>query len=93
MSPRRIIDWRIVPGDDDDTYDLLLRGRRKLTNSSQVELQKYLKKHFEHGQTVFEIDKDGRVVDLTKRLTRRLKPTGPIRARTHIPLRMPLVRW
>lgn len=70
MAARRVIDWRIVPGDNDN-YDLYLRNRRVLTDRSMSEINKHLRKHRGSGETVHSVADDGYVTNITRRIDRR----------------------
>lgn len=96
MSPRRVIDWQIKPGDENDTYDLLLRHKTVLTGRSLTDIHKHLRKHRQPNQSIHQVADDGYITDVTTSVDRRQKhrPVRPARPRRgHRPVRMPLLRF
>lgn len=93
MSTRRVVDWRIEPGED-DTHTLYLRNRQVLRDTSRTEIDKHLRKHRQPGQSVHLVAEDGYIADITRQIERRqpVQRTGPARKR-HRPVRMPLMRF
>jgi len=53
MSARRLIDWRIEPGESSDRYILHRRNRPVLQDRGMSEIWKYLREHREKGETIF----------------------------------------
>lgn len=93
MGARRVVDWRITQ-DGDGGYELHLRNRQVLRDTTMTEINKHLRKNRQAGQTVHEVADDGYVTDVTRRVERR-QPTDrrkPV-TRTRKPVRMPLLRW
>lgn len=88
---RRVVDWQIKPGED-DTYDLYLRNRQVLHDTSMTEINKHLRKNRRPDQTVHEIADDGYITDVTRRVQRR-QPVSRRPARRRTSVRMPLLRF
>lgn len=93
MSTRRVVDWRIEPGED-DTETLYLRNRRVLRDASPAEVRKHLRRNRQQGQSVHLVAEDGYITDITRAIERRQpsRRTAPARKR-HRPVRMPLLRF
>lgn len=93
MSTRRVIDWRIQPGDGDH-YTLYFRNKQVMDDQSMVEINKHLRNNRSPGQTVHQVADDGYITDVTRGIdrrqpTRRRSPVGKRRR----PVRMPLIRF
>ena len=84
MSTRRVIDWRIEPGED-DTETLYLRNRPVLRDASPAEVGK-------PGQSVHLVAEDGYVTDVTRTIERR-QPARRQPAKRRPIVRMPLMRF
>lgn len=91
MSTRRVVDWRIEPGED-DTHTLYLRNRPVLRDSSMTEINKHLRKHRQPGQSVHEVADDGYVTDVTRAVERH-QPRRHQPAKRRPIVRMPLMRF
>lgn len=91
MSTRRVIDWRIEPGED-DTETLYLRNRPVLRDASPAEVGKHLRKHRQPGQSVHLVAEDGYVTDVTRTIERR-QPARRQPAKRRPIVRMPLMRF
>lgn len=93
MSTRRVVDWRIEPGEG-DTHTLYLRNRPVLQDASMTQINKHLRKHHRAGETVHDVAEDGYVTDMTRRVERRqpAQRVSPLRRR-HKAVRMPLLRF
>lgn len=75
-TSRRLIDWRIEPGETSDSYTLHRRNRPVLRESGIGEVWKYLREHRTEGETVF-LRRDPQ--DVPQNVTRRLDhQTGQI---------------
>lgn len=85
-------DWQIKPGEEDGQFDLFLRGRLVLGDSSMIAINKYLKKHRSDDQTVHEVADDGYVTDRTRAIERRQRRRSVPRVH-HRPVRMPFMRF
>lgn len=93
MGTRRVVDWRIEPGESDDGFHLYLRDRRVLRDTSITEINKHLKRTRQPGQTVHQIADDGYVTDITKTVERRQPAVRRRPSRRRVPVRMPLIRF
>lgn len=93
MSTRRVVDWRIEPGEN-DTHTLYLRNREVLRDASMTEISKHLRRHRKAGETVHDVAEDGYVTDMTRRIERRqpAQRTSPLKRRRKA-VRMPLLRF
>ena len=91
MSPRRVVDWRIEQNKD-ETYNLFLRNKLVLQDSSMTAIKKYLKRHRSDGQTVHEVADDGYVTDRTRAIERRQRRRS-VPGVHHRPVRMPFARF
>lgn len=92
-TTRRLIDWRIEPGEAGESYTLHRRNRPVLTDSGMGEIWKYLRRHRQSGEkTVFRRDAGDIPTDVTDKLDRKHPGSlaNPRRIRLAIfPLRRP----
>lgn len=93
MSTRRVVDWQIKPGDDDN-HDLYLHNRRVLHDMSITEITKYLRQRRQPSETVHQIASDGYITDRTDEIERR-QPNLRRRPlpKSRVPVRMPLIKF
>jgi hypothetical protein len=71
-TTRRLIDWRIEPGEASESYTLHRRNRPVLSDSGMGDIWKYLHRHRQQGETVvFRRSPDDMPTNVTDKLDRR----------------------
>lgn len=85
MSERRLIVWRIEPGEASESYTLHRRNHPVLVDQDMSAIWKHLREHRAEGETVFmRRDPEEHPINVTRKLDRKGGVANPRRIRLSI---------